>query len=91
MLRRLRSVIDLDYTAQGFYPLLLKDAGKPKTAAGLALMLRLAVYDYAKDKPAPVALTLDVAIPRFVAALTDDAEFRREVLEALGKTGEDKA
>jgi hypothetical protein len=84
MLRRLTGVIDVDYVTQNFYPLLLKDAGEPKTAAGLALMFQLAIFDYAADKPAPVKRTLNVAVPRFLAALTDDADFQREVLSVMG-------
>ena len=82
MLTRLKSVIDEPHTVSGFYPLLLEHAGLEKTPEGAGLMFVLAIADYAGQIPAS-QMTLSVALPRFVAALVDDEEARRETLAFL--------
>jgi hypothetical protein len=82
MLARLKSVIDEPHTEKGFYSLLLKHAGTRKDPAGIAMIFTLAIYDYAGQVPA-AQMTLNVSLPRFVAALVDDEQARHETLACL--------
>lgn len=83
MLTRLRSVIDEPHTESGFYSLLLKYAGARKTGTGVSLILLLAVADYTEDQPPVIAVTIGLALPRFVAALVDDEEVAAQALAGL--------
>ena len=84
MLGRLKGAIDEPHIEQGFYSLLLAHAGEEKAAPeGVAMMLVLAMADYATGLPEVMWRTLNVALPRFIAALVDDEDVRRETLEFI--------
>ena len=83
MLRRLKSVIDEPHTEKGFYSLLLQHAGEEKAPEGVGLMFIMAIADYTAGLPPVLGRTLGIALPRFVAAIVDDEDARRETLEFI--------
>ena len=83
MLARLKGVMNEPHAEHGFYPLLLRHAGQPKMPEGIALMFVLAITDYTRGMPDALAMGLDLMLPRFVAAIVDDEDVRRETLEVI--------
>jgi hypothetical protein len=83
MLRRLNSVLDDPHAEAGLYPRLLKHAGQQKQPEGVVVMFMLAIADYTEGLPPAVAVTLDIALPRFIGALIDDEGLRQEALTFL--------
>ena len=51
MHRKLVAICDPPQVVRGFYPLLLRHAGKQMTPEGIDLMLALTQYDYAGNLP----------------------------------------
>ena len=71
MMARLRSVLDIPYLAENFYPMLIQHAGTTLRLGGLRLMIELAIHDYAEKQSLPLAAhaSLRVAVPSFIVAL----------------------
>ena len=64
----------------GIHPRILTHAGTPKVAAGIVMMLVLAIDEYyKKEKFPPIMLNiLNGDIPQYIDALVDDLEVRKE-------------
>jgi hypothetical protein len=88
MLARLKSVIDEPHAEHGLYPKILEHAGQTKEAPGVVLMLLLAIGDYTAGMPSVLARTLDLALPRFIAAIIDDEDARQEALAFWAEAGQ---
>jgi hypothetical protein len=88
MLRRLVAVRDNSHYQERFYPILLKDAGQRRVAAGVVMMFTLAIHDYTQGMPPMVANLVHMDVPEFIDALVDDKEVAEAakafLKEALG-------
>ncbi|OGY64860.1 MAG: hypothetical protein A3J53_01435 [Candidatus Harrisonbacteria bacterium RIFCSPHIGHO2_02_FULL_40_20] len=80
MLTRLRKVHSDSHADSGIHPRILTHAGTPKVAAGIVMMLVLAIDEYyKKEKFPPIMLNiLNGDIPQYIDALVDDLEVRKE-------------
>lgn len=78
MLQRLLAVDDNNHLQQSFYPMLLKYAGQSKVAAGVVLLLQLAIYDYTKDLPPMMGVLVEMKMNDFIDALIRDEDFAKE-------------
>lgn len=74
MLERLAKIDNDSHLQEKFYPLLLKHSGEEKTAAGIVLLVSLAIYDYSQGMPPFISSTLFGKADRFVEALIDDMD-----------------
>jgi hypothetical protein len=83
MLARLKAVMDEPHAEQYLYPKLLRHAGQTKAPEGIALMFVLAIADYTAGLPASLGIALDFTLPRWVTAIVDDEDVRREALEVI--------
>src|SRR3989338_11612817 len=80
MLARLRKVHSDSHADSGIHPWILTHAGTSKVAAGIVMMLVLAIDEYyTKEKFPPIMLAiLNSDIPQYIDALVDDLEVRKE-------------
>lgn len=78
MLRRLIAVRDIAHYRERFYPILLKDAGQRRVAAGVVMMFTLAIHDYTQGMPPMVGNLVYMDVPEFIDALVDDKEVAQE-------------
>jgi len=90
MLERLLKVDDNSHTQEGFYPILLKQAGQERVAQGIVMMLALAIHNYVEGMPPFMANLMYMLAPDFIDALVSDAETAKEaknfLREALSAT-----
>lgn len=96
MLRRLVAFDGTEHLVKGFYPRLLRSAGRTLTPDGVARMLLLAIYDYTRNLELAAMAMLNLMVPSFIEALVDDATLAGEVknhfaaaLEAAKSMSED--
>jgi hypothetical protein len=77
MLQRLIQVNDNAHAQERFYPILLKSAGEARVAAGVVVMLQLAIYDYTEGLPPMIGGLLQMRLDDYIDALVDDEEVRK--------------
>jgi hypothetical protein len=87
MLRRLRSVLNVDHVNGGLYPLLLEYAGRAHEGSGVVMMLVLAISDYTKGLPPQVSSLLLTRLRAYVTALIDNEEARSEAFRMMDESG----
>lgn len=79
IVERLKQVLDDEYMAQKFYPLIAQYGGEQKVAMGVVMMLVLAIEDFMQSGyPAAMRGILYMDVPRFIDALIDDKEVAEE-------------
>lgn len=78
MLQRLLAVDSSNHLQQSFYPILLKEAGQSKVAAGVVLLLQLAIYDYSENLPPIMGVLMEMKMNDFIDALVRDEDFAKE-------------
>jgi hypothetical protein len=83
MFERLMAVDDNPHTVREFYPKLLKYAGQRKVAAGIVMMAELALFDYTKGMPDFMFSVMNMRMPEYIDALTDNKEVATEAKKIL--------
>lgn len=81
MLRRLVGVMDEPHAQEGFYSIVLRSAGNELNGYGVVTMLTLALHDYSALPM--VKNIIQRMMPRFVEALVDDEEVRKDALHLI--------
>lgn len=83
MIKRLLKVDDNEYLVEHLYPKLLKKAGSKKTAIGVVMMLKIAIYHCPEDTPINIEKVMDKRMSGFIDALCSDEEIAEEAKKFL--------
>jgi hypothetical protein len=85
MIRRLTDVISIDYFRQHFCPLLILSAGRKMDGKSVVTMVQLAIADYTREIPNPMASMMQPMVKPLVIALVDDEEVKADALAIIDR------
>jgi hypothetical protein len=81
MMKRLIGVKDDPHVNDRLYPDICRMGGKEYYGLGVTMGLVLAIHDYSEGMPPIVENVLLMYVPKYLEALIDDEQVRRDALE----------
>ncbi len=82
-MRRLNTVGGSDYTKEGFYAIVVRNAGRELASIGVVTILVNAIAAYTENRSDAMAAVLEAQLPNFIRVLIDDEEVKREAMNVL--------
>ncbi len=81
--RRLEALGDAQHVVEGMYPRIQAKAGLCLNGSGVAMVVTLAIADYAQGMPSVITTTLMMRAEQYVRALVDDPAVLADALAIL--------